>query len=69
MMIYNNVRLNKIEEQFWQFSGNLREEVKENLCESERNYFKDYKAIATQFIEETGLELTVDLDPPIDPSV
>lgn len=69
MMIYHSVRLDKLEEQFWVFSGNLREEVKGNVSEAERGYFKDYKAIATQYIEETGLELTVDLDPPIDPSV
>lgn len=68
-MIYHSVRLDKLEEQFWVFSGNLREEVKGNVSEAERGYFKDYKAIATQYIEETGLELTVDLDPPIDPSV
>jgi hypothetical protein len=32
-------------------------------------YFNDYKLIATEYMEAVGLELTLDLDPPIDASV
>ena len=32
LLIYNNARLQKIEEQFWNFGGDVKNEEKENLC-------------------------------------
>jgi len=55
MLIYHNVRLNKIEDHFWHYSGKLKEDNKNHLSEIEKQYFNDYKDIATQYIGEVGL--------------
>lgn len=65
-MIYHKFRCDRIEEQFWKFGGDLHHQEKHNLSEGEKNYFNAYKDIAVAYGEKVGMDLTLDLDPPLE---
>lgn len=68
-MIYHNFRCERIEDQFWYYGGQVNNSQKHNLTEPERNYFNSYKGLVTEYVEEVGVDLTIDLDPPFDSEV
>mgnify|MGYP000870078739 CR=1 FL=1 len=39
------------------------------MTEIEKDYFNDYKTLATDYMEAMDIQLTQDLDPPLDASV
>ena len=51
------------------FGGDLNHTEKDNLSEAEKKYFRDYKGLAMDYMQEVGLDLTVDLQPPIESEV
>lgn len=69
MLIYHNFRCDRLEDQFWHFSAQLNNKETGNLSDPEKHYFSNYKTIVTEYIDEIGLDLKVDLDPPLESEV
>lgn len=66
LLIYYNFRCERIEDQFWAYGGDLNHTEKPNLSEQEKSYFNNYKSLVMDYMEETKVDMTIDLDPPID---
>lgn len=66
LLIYYNFRCERIEDQFWTYGGDLNHTEKPNLSEQEKSYFNNYKSLVMDYMEETKVDMTIDLDPPID---
>jgi hypothetical protein len=69
LLIYNDFRCNRIEDQFWTYGGDLKHTEKGHLSEPEKVYFNAYKGLVMDYIEEAKVELTIDLDPPLETEV
>ena len=54
-----------MEEQFWYFGGDVSSSAKENMSDSEKKYFANYKGLVMDYVEEVGIDLTMDLDVPL----
>ena len=64
-MLYHTFRLDRIEDQFWEYAGDLKHSEKGNLTETEKKYYGNYKGLVMEFMEESGVDMTTDLDPPL----
>lgn len=69
LLIYYNFRCDRIEDQLWMFGGDLNNKEKGNLTEQEKGYFAHYKGIVMDYVEEVGVDLLIDLDPPLESEV
>jgi hypothetical protein len=47
------------------FGGDINNKEKGNLSEQEKAYFANYKGMVMDYVEEVGVDLTIDLDPPL----
>lgn len=73
LIVFEN-RQHRIEELFWNFGGELRKQELANLHEKEKKYLLEYvfmvifsyKNLVNSYIEDVGLELTMNLHPPLD---
>lgn len=65
MLIYFNFRCERIEDQFWMYGGDLNNAEKSHLSEQEKAYFPNYKGLVMDYIEEVGIDLTIELEPPL----
>ena len=66
LLVYHNFRCDRIEDQFWHFGGSLNKNQVGNLSENEKSYFANYKGMVMDLAEEVGVELVVDLGPPLE---
>ena len=69
LLIYFNFRCERIEDQFWMFGGDLNNTEKGNLSNHEKAYFSDYKGLVMDYIDQVGVEMTLDLQPPLESQV
>lgn len=69
MLVYFNFRCERIEDQFWTYGGKLNNKEVGHLSEPEKKYFSDYKSLVMEYVEEVGVEMTIDLEPPLEVEV
>jgi hypothetical protein len=69
LLIYHDFRCDRIEDQFWTYGGDLKNTEKGHISPQEKAYFNEYKSMVMDYIEETKVELTIDLDPPLETEV
>ena len=71
LMIYTGGRVDKLERNFFEFGGQISNDHfnVDYLSEEEKKYFNNYKELIGDYMDDIGLDLTVDLDPPMDVSI
>ena len=49
-MLYHTFRCDRIEDQFWEYGGDLKESEKPNLGDPEKKYFSGYKDLVMEYM-------------------
>ena len=68
LLSYLNDRTNKITDMRWQFGPVLPPEIRSQMCEPEIAFFSQYNKDLAAYMravgDGTGMDLTIDQDPP-----
>jgi len=64
LLAYLHSRMEKIRGMRWQFGAILPDEIKQNLCEPELEFFSKYNRLLAGYMGSVGTDMTIDLSPP-----